>query len=196
MTQPIVLASGSTIRRTILTDAGVTFQVERPTVDETVLKEAAPAMSGEELSLHLAHEKALEVSRRRNGVVIGADQILRFRGALWDKVDTLNEARARLERLRGEVHELVGGVVLARDGAVIDTHTSVSRLTMRSFSDAFLDRYLERSGDALLSSVGCYLFEGMGAQLFSKIDGDYFAILGLPLLPVLDMLRRHGGLDA
>ncbi len=188
-----ILASGSTIRATILRNAGVDFEIEKPGVDEQAVKAARPGASGEALAVELAQEKALAVSRRRSELVLGADQVLRFDGELFDKVNSLGAARARLAALRGRTHELVGGVAVARDGEVLDTITVVSRLTMRAFSDQVLDGYLNVMGEELLTSVGCYQFENAGVQLFEKVEGDYFAILGLPLLETLAVLRRNGG---
>jgi septum formation protein len=144
----------------------------------------------------LAQQKAVRVSEQRPQLVIGADQTLDLDGRLYDKVETLDEARERLRGLRGKAHELHSAVVVAKDGQPIWREVVTARLTMRDFSDAFLDDYLAREGEAALGSVGCYRLEAMGAQLFSKIEGDYFAILGLPLMGLLDLLRRQGELAA
>ncbi len=196
----VVLASGSAIRARILTDAGVSFRIVRPGVDEAAVKAAMADAAGEDVALALAEAKARAVmaSGATAGaeVVVAADQILRFGGALFDKVDTMAAARARLAALSGNTHELVNGMVVARDGALIDRHLQISRLTMRPLSPAFLDSYLARAGEAILSSVGCYQFEGLGAQLFERVEGDFFAVLGLPLLPLLALLRVHGALDS
>ncbi len=196
--ESLTLASGSAIRLRILTSAGVAVTVEKPSVDEAALKAdmSGRGASGEDIAQALADAKAVAVSRRRPGLVIGGDQVLRFNGVLHDKAENLTEARARLAELAGETHELVGGVALARDGVVVRRHLEVSRLRMRALSDAALDRYMAAAGDAILASVGCYQFEGLGAQLFDRVDGDYFAILGLPLLPLLAMLRAEGALPA
>ncbi len=195
MPSEIVLASGSAIRAKILTNAGIPFSVIKPGVDEAITKQALSGETAETVALALAKEKALTVSERTQGVTIGADQVLRFDGRLFDKVETMHEARARLTMLRNSEHELVGAVALARGGRILDTHIAVSHLTMRDYSDAFLDQYLDQEGEAILASVGCYQFEGRGAQLFSRIDGDYFAILGMALLPTLAMLRASGMLS-
>lgn len=194
MSLPIVLASGSAIRAKVLRDAGVAFSVVKPGVDEGAIKARMTGASGEDIALALAREKALAVSRTTEGVVIGGDQILRFGGELFDKVDTMEAVRARLRALSGRTHDLVGGVVLARGDVVLEDYVGVSKLTMRAVSDAMIEWYLEQEGEALLASVGCYQFENAGAQLFEAIDGDYFAILGLPLLPTLAMLRSAGAL--
>ena len=128
--------------------------------------------------------------------MIGADQTLEFAGALYDKAETMAAARARLQALRGKPHRLHSAVVVAKDGHPIWREVVTATLTMRVFSDAFLDDYLAAEGAAALGSVGCYRLEGMGVQLFSQIDGDYFTILGLPLMGLLDLLRRHGELAA
>jgi septum formation protein len=133
---------------------------------------------------------------RPDAFVIGADQTLEFEGRLYDKAGTLEEARARLIELRGAPHRLHSAVVVARGGEAIWREVSTATLVMRNFSDAFLDDYLAREGEELLGSVGCYRLEALGAQLFSRIDGDYFAILGLPLLGLLDLLRNHGEIAA
>lgn len=193
---PLVLASGSAIRAQMLREAGVNFRVQRPDVDEDATKRRLVGQSGEDIAVALAREKALSVSRSGDErVVLGADQILRFNGALFDKVGSVNDARERLKALRGATHDLVSGVCVAKGGDVVGEHVQVSRLTMRAFSDSFLDWYLDHEGDAILASVGCYRFEGPGAQLFAGVDGEYFAVLGLPLMVTLDMLRKVGAVS-
>ncbi|MBP7650812.1 MAG: Maf family protein, partial [Phenylobacterium sp.] len=144
----------------------------------------------------LAELKAVKISRSRPGFVIGADQTLEFEGGLYDKAETVEAARARLKLLRGKPHQLHSAVVVARDGQPIWREVATCTLTMRDFSDDFLEAYLIAEGEEALGSVGCYRLESHGAQLFSKIEGDYFAILGLPLLGLLDLLRKHGALAA
>jgi septum formation protein len=132
---------------------------------------------------------------RPQALVIGADQTLELDGELVDKAVDLAEARTRLSSLRGRTHRLHAAVAAAEDGEVVWRRIESPALTARDFSDAFLDRYLARAGEAVLASVGCYFLEGEGAQLFDRIEGDYFAVLGLPLLPVLAMLRDRGALQ-
>jgi septum formation protein len=141
----------------------------------------------------LAELKAQRVARRHPGsLVIGADQVLECDGILFDKPSDLAAARSQLMALRGREHRLLSAVVLVRDGERVWHHVDRANLTVRDFSADFLDRYLRSAGDAALSSVGAYQLEGVGAQLFAAIDGDYFTILGLPLLPLLDILREQG----
>jgi septum formation protein len=163
-------------------------------VDEDAVKAAmlAEGATPREVADALAELKAVKISRGRPGFVVGADQTLEFEGGLYDKAETLDAARARLKLLRAKPHKLHSAVVVARDGAPIWREVVSATLTMRDFSDDFLEGYLATEGEHALGSVGCYRLEGPGAQLFSKIEGDYFAILGLPLLGLLDLLRRHG----
>ncbi|MEQ8404912.1 MAG: Maf family protein [Oceanicaulis sp.] len=189
----IVLASGSASRRALLENAGVAFTIDPADVDEGALKDRFTGDPGA-LALHLAEAKALEVSRRRDGLVIGADQVLEFDGRTFDKARDAHEARTRLELLRGRTHWLKGGVAFARGGEIVWRHSSACRMVMREVSDAFLDDYMARAGDILTKGVGAYAFEGLGAQLFEHVDGDFFAVLGLDLLPVLAELRRQGAL--
>lgn len=193
---PLILASGSEIRRTMLENAGLLFEIERPRVDEDAIKAAESGLSHEDLALHLAQEKALDVSSRGSGLVLGADQILVFGDERYDKAGTMAEARERLWAMRGRPHQLICGAALARDGEIEWAHLSPSTLWMRDYSEHFLDEYLHRAGEEILNSVGCYQFEGLGAQLFERVEGDYFSILGLPLLPVLDALRHRGALKS
>lgn len=190
----LILASGSAARKQMLEAAGLAFEVDVPRVDEEAAKASlrAEGMKSRDQADALAELKALSVSRRRPGFVIGADQMLAVEGETFDKPKDRAEARAHLQHLRGLTHELMTAAVVAREGAVIWRHIETPRLRMRAFSDAFLDDYLDRVGDAALHSVGAYQLEGLGAQLFERVDGDYFAVLGLPLLPLLAFLREHG----
>jgi septum formation protein len=193
----ITLASQSAVRARLLEAAGVVFDRQSPGLDEAAVKRSllADGVGPRDIADALAEGKAVKVSRRRGGLVIGADQTLDLDGALYDKAENLPEARERLTLLRGKTHKLHSAVVIARDGVAIWRTLSSPTLTMRPFSDAFLDDYLARNGKAVLSSVGGYQFEGEGAQLFSHMEGDYFAVLGLPLLAVLDYLRLQGALQ-
>jgi septum formation protein len=190
----VVLASTSAIRKAVLAGAGVAFEAVSPGVDETAIKDSllAEGLSPRDVADALAEAKAVKVSLKRPGLVIGADQTLDFEGRLVDKADTVEQARVRLKELRGKTHKLHCAMVVARDGRPIWREVVTSTLRMRPFSDAYLDAYLERNAPGVLSSVGCYQLEGEGVQLFDRIDGDYFAILGLSLIPLLDLLRRHG----
>ena len=192
----IVLASGSKIRASLLRAAHVPFEAVPPGVDEQAVKAGLPGASPGQAAAILAERKALAVSAARPAdLVIGADQTLEFEGRLYDKAESLGEARERLLLLRGHTHHLNAGVVLARNGQIVWRDLVVSRLTMRDFSQAWLAGYMARNPQ-VLASVGCYELEGEGVQLFDHIDGDYFAILGLPLMGLLAALRRAGALDA
>lgn len=190
----LVLASASVARRRMLEAAGLAFEVDPPRVDEEAAKASlrAQGMKPRDQADALAELKALSVSRRRSGFIIGADQMLAVEGATLDKPKDAAEARAHLVRLRGCSHELITAAVVAREGVAIWRHVDTPKLKMRAFSDAFLDDYLLRAGDGALNSVGAYQLEGLGAQLFERVEGDYFSVLGLPLLPLLAFLRAHG----
>lgn len=193
--KPVILASQSASRAAVLAGAGISFDKASPGVDESAVKAGllAEGATPRDIADALAELKAVKVSRARPGaLVIGADQTLDLDGVLYDKAESVAEARGRLEILRGKRHKLHAAVVVALDGAPIWRALESPALTMRPFTDAFLDGYMTRNEAAALSSVGCYWLEGEGAQLFEKIEGDYFAILGLPLLGLLDLLRRHG----
>jgi septum formation protein len=194
----LILASKSAARRAVLDGAGVAYEALVAGVDEEAVKAGllAERATPRDVADALAELKAIRVSRGRPAFVIGADQTLDLDGKLYDKAETLEAARERLLALRGRTHRLHSAVVVAKEGAPIWREVATATLTMRDFSDAFLDAYLQTEGQAALGSVGCYRLEGPGAQLFSRIEGDYFAILGLPLLGLLDLLRRHGELAA
>ena len=190
----LVLASGSAARRRLLEAAGLTFEVDAPRVDEEAAKASlrAEGLRPRDQADALAELKALSVSRSRPGFVIGADQMLALGDQVFDKPKDATEAREHLLRLRGQTHELITAAVVAREGAIIWRHIDTPKLKMRAFSDAFLDDYLAQAGDNVLRSVGAYQLEGLGAQLFERVEGDFFSVLGLPLLPLLAFLREHG----
>ncbi len=200
MTQKrLILASASGVRRKLLADAGLHFEAVDSLVDEGAVKagfangDKSPEEATDALALALAEAKALAVSAANgDALIIGADQILSCKGRRYDKPKDMAEARRNLTEFRGSPHILHSGLVLARSGKVIWRHTARATLTMRDFSDAFLDHYLAEAGERVMKSVGCYQLEGPGVQLFEKIEGDYFSILGLPMLPLLSQLRREG----
>jgi len=178
----------------MLEAAGLTFEVDAPRVDEEAAKASlrAGGLRPRDQADALAELKALSVSRSRPDFVIGADQMLALDGDVFDKPKDMADARQHLMRLRGQTHELLTAAVVAREGAIIWRHIDTPKLKMRAFSDAFLDDYLAQAGDKILRSVGAYQLEGLGAQLFERVEGDYFSVLGLPLLPLLAFLREHG----
>ncbi|MGH7022374.1 MAG: Maf family protein [Caulobacteraceae bacterium] len=193
----IVLASASRARARLLRDAGAPFEAVSSGVDERAIKSRLLAEGAfpRAIAEQLAEAKALAVSAGRPGdLIVGADQTLDLNGALFDKPETLVEVRDHLRRLRGRAHVLHTATALVRDGEIAWRMTRSPRLTMRDFSDGFLDDYLARQGEALLNSLGCYHLEGMGAQLFDRTEGDWFAVLGLPLIELLAALREQGAL--
>ena len=195
----LVLASASMTRAEMLRRAGLACAVDPAHVDEDEVKRAlrTSGASAGDLAEALGELKARKISARHGGaLVIGADQVLECQGKWFDKPADRAAARAQLLELRGKTHDLISSVCVLRDGARLWHHTGRARLTVRPFSEGFLDDYLDRVGSAVLQSVGAYQLEGMGAQLFSRVEGDYFTILGLPLLPLLDFLRNHAVVKA
>jgi septum formation protein len=190
MSARLVLASGSGVRAMLLRNAGLDFDVQPADVDEDAIKQAFSDLSPEDLALKLAEEKALAISAVRSGdLVIGADQILECDGVLFDKPKGYDGARDHMNKLRGRTHRLIAASCVAEGGEILWRNVEEARLTMRDFSDEFLDHYLATAGDGILASVGAYRLEEMGIQLFEKIDGDQTTILGLPLLPLFGFLR-------
>ncbi|MCM2440455.1 septum formation protein Maf [Agrobacterium vitis] len=193
MTIPVILASTSPFRRQLLEQAGLRFTAMAPDIDEREIEGRAEHqhVSPLELAQVLACEKALAVSRHaQGGLVIGGDQVLALGERIYHKPKDLLSARHQLLSLRGETHVLYSALALAKQGEVIWRHVSQARMTMRIFSETFLDDYLEQVGEAVLKSVGGYQIEGLGVQLFSDIVGDYFTIVGVPLLPLMEKLRE------
>ena len=179
----------------MLANAGVPFTASAASVDEEAIKASMRATGADvaEVAELLAATKAQQVSRNHeNSLVIGADQMLACDGEWFDKPANPLAARNQMEKLRGRTHELISAVCVVRDGDVLWHHIDRARITMRPFSDAFTDQYIDKMGENICATVGGYELEGLGAQMFSRIEGDYFTILGMPLLPLLDFLRGHG----
>ncbi len=198
MSEPLVLASGSATRASILTGAGVPFTVDKANVDEDSVKASSQqaGLSAGDVAEALATLKAERVSARHPGaLVMGADQMLDCEGRWYDKPADRAAAAEQLMSLRGKTHQLISAVVIVLNGTRIWHVRETADLTIRPFSEAFLNRYLDDVGDAVTGSVGGYQLEGLGAQFFAQIKGDYFAILGLPLMPTLDFLRTRGVLQ-
>lgn len=193
----IILASGSVHRRAMLERAGITFEVEPASVDEAAitreLMARRPIPGAPAVAIALAAAKALEVAARfPSATVIGADQVLDFEGELFSKPVDLAAALAQLGRLGGRSHRLHSGVVITSDGAEDWRYVESATMTMRPLSQAAIDRYLHMTGATICDAVGAYHVEGRGVQLFERIEGDYFTIIGLPLLAVVRELRRRG----
>ena len=194
----LILASTSAVRSRLLRDAGVAFEVVPPMVDEADVKASllVERLGANAIADSLAEAKAVAVSAARpQALVIGCDQVLAFEGRVIEKSADLGEARKLLAELRGKAHALLTACVLAKGGEPVWRRLERCTLSMRPFSDAFLEDYLQAEGDTLLTSVGCYQLEGRGAQLFERVEGDYFSVLGLPLIPLLVALREDGILE-
>jgi septum formation protein len=196
---PVVLASASAARAQLLRAAGVALAIDPAAIDEDEVKASLrqSGADGAAVAERLAELKALRIANRHPAaLVIGADQVLQQGAELYDKPPDLAAARRQLLALRGQTHELISAVVIVRDGVRLWHHVGRAKLTMRTFTDQFLEQYLTEAGDEALGSVGAYRLEGRGVQLFQRIEGDYFTILGLPLLPVVDFLREQGVLPS
>jgi septum formation protein len=195
---PLILASSSKVRARLLEAAGLAFIVEGPGLDEHAMRQAisAGSLSPQDVAEVLARAKAEAVSElARNAFVVGADQVLALGDRIFTKPDSMEAARGELLDLSGKSHILHSAVALATKGETVWAYAESSTLTMRKLTPQFIGRCLAAAGEEVLSSVGAYQIEGLGIQLFEKIDGDYFSILGLPLLPLLDALRREGAIE-
>ena len=195
-TANIILGSGSAIRAHIIESAGIPFMAHTSHVDEDLIKTQyiKANKSIPDLVEKLAFAKAQAVfdtlKCANTDYIIGADQVLAFEGRVYDKPKDMDDAYMRLRALRGAEHQLIGAVCLVHKGSMIWSHISTTKLVMRDFSDDFLQNYLDQEGESILACVGAYKFEGRGAQLFERVEGDFFSILGLSLLPLLTELRR------
>lgn len=195
----IILASASTIRRQMLENAGIRVDALPARVDEDTIRAALEAEGAKprDIADALAEMKARKLGERHpSSLVIGCDQILHYDGETWGKPETPDAARSQLQRLRGRTHRLVSAVVLYEQAKPVWRHVEEASLTMRSFSDGFLDDYIARNWDDIRHSVGAYQLEREGARLFAAVDGNHFTILGLPLLPLLNYLSQRGFISA
>lgn len=190
----LILASGSASRRALLANAGVEATSIKPNLDEDALKASfrADAMSVRDQAMQLAELKALKISARMPGLVIGGDQMLSLGNRAFDKPKDMAEAASHLRALSDQAHTLETAIAIAEEGKIVWRYLSRPKLSMRRLSDDSISNYLSHVDDGILSTVGAYQLEGIGAQLFTRIDGDYFSILGLPLFPLLDYLRLRG----
>lgn len=190
---PLVLASKSAARRAMLEAAGVALEIRPADLNERSLEAKAAAAGAGGIAAFLAREKAMAVARSKPGrLVLGADQTLVLGARQFAKPADRAAAREQLRALSGRAHELHSAVAFVQDSTVLYEHAAIARLTMRPLSDRLLERYLDTAAAAATASVGAYQIEGIGIQLFERLEGDYFTILGLPLLAVLDFLRRRG----
>lgn len=197
MRRELVLASASPFRRRLLEAAGAAFKVAPADVDEPAIRQGLKSADPSSVAAALAAAKAEAVSRKLpQALVIGADQVLALGGDIFSKPRDLADARGQLQQLRGKAHSLPTASALALDGKVVWRHIEAPKLVMRAFSDAFLERYLAECGESICQIVGAYEIEGRGIQLFERIEGDIFTIIGLPLLPLLAELRARGVIDA
>ncbi len=199
MPAKLILASASPFRKTLLSNAGLSFESVPAAIDEReieipLVQQGTPP---EGVALALAEAKALSVSAHyRDAYVIGSDQVLSMQGVLFHKCRTFEEARQRLSDMSGKTHFLDSAVTLCFAGKIVWKNVARAAMTFRALSDSEIDAYLHEAGDALFQSVGAYQFEGLGIRLFEKIEGDYFTIIGLPMLPLLSALRQFGLIDA
>ncbi|MEO1139684.1 MAG: Maf family protein [Pseudomonadota bacterium] len=198
MARPILLASGSEIRQTLLRNAGVIFETEAVKIDEVAVRDAmlAEAAPPRDIADTLAEMKAIKQSGKRpEALVIGCDQVLSFEGLVLSKPESKDAALHQLKKMRGKRHELYSAVVICENAKPIWRYVGVVRLTMRDASDAYLNGYVARNWDSIRHSVGAYKLEEEGVRLFVQIHGDYFTVLGLPLLEVLSYLSLQGELE-
>lgn len=190
--RPLVLASGSAVRRQLLTNAGIPVEVRPAEIDERWIERANAALSPPELAASLAHAKGADVAQQfPDRVVLAADQTMACEGRVYHKPKDRAAARAHIDSLLGRNHELHAALALFVAGECVFETCQTARLTMRAASADFIERYLDLAGDRVFSSVGGYQLERIGVHLFEKIDGDYFTILGLPMLPLLMFLRAN-----
>jgi septum formation protein len=193
---PLVLASSSPFRRMLLENAGISFEWRAADIDERGVEASIDEKSPDRVAAVLARAKALDVSRHfPDTLVIGSDQTMSLGERVYHKARDRAEAKETLVSLSGRTHRLNSAVAIARNGEIVWEHVAHAELTARAFDDGFVERYLDRVGDKALTSVGAYQLEGEGIHLFSRIEGDYFTILGLPMLPLLEELRRLEAID-
>ena len=185
----IILGSSSQSRKKILINAGLNFKVRKPKINEEAQKKLyKKSKSG--LPMYLAEKKALSIKASEEDFVIGADQILLIQGTLFNKARSLAEAKKHLKRLSNKTHKLISGTVIAKNNKIVWKHRSEARMSMHKLSEKDIDDYLSATGKKILNCIGAYNIEGFGSNLFKKIDGDFFSIVGLPLIDLLNALRK------
>ncbi len=196
MTVPLVLASSSPFRRMLMENAGLVFESRAADIDERKIEAGLEGASPDQVALTLAKAKAINVSGHYpDALVIGSDQTMSLGNRVYHKPKTVAEAKENLLSLSNKTHRLNSAIAFARGGEMVWEHVAHADLTVRGLSETFVDRYLSRVGEKVYGSVGAYQLEGEGIQLFSKIEGDYFTIIGLPMLPLLEKLRALGAID-
>ena len=189
---PLILASQSRARQTLLANAGINFEAVPAEIDERAVQQASHLTAPGDIAKLLAHEKSLAVSAQLpSRFIVGADQTLALRSRLFGKPAGRAQAAEQLRALAGGTHELHSAVAVARDGKILFDNVTSARMTMRNLGEAEINAYLDQAGEAVTSSVGAYQLEGLGVHLFERIEGDHFTILGLPLLPLLAFLRSE-----
>jgi septum formation protein len=199
MPLPLILASGSKIRAELMTNAGLEFTVEKPRVDEEAIKAALSAEMAppRDIADALAEYKARKVSQKHpNALVLACDQVLAFQGKVFDKPNSEADAKAQIQALSGDKHQLLSAAVIYEGGKPLWRHVGIVRLTMREVSDGYLDAYIERNWSEIRHCVGSYQLEKEGVRLFSKIEGDYFTVLGMPLVEILSYLTLRGDIPS
>ena len=199
MATPLILASGSPIRRKLLESAGLSVQTAAARIDENMIRDSllAEGATPRDVADTLAEMKAMRTAERYpEAVIIGCDQVLEFQGEVWSKPESPQQAQDQLGLLRGKTHRLLSAIVVCHQGQPVWRHVGIARLTMRDFSDSYLAAYLARNWPSVGQSVGAYKLEGEGIRLFSAIEGDHFTILGLPLLPLLSYLTLRGFIES
>ena len=185
----IILGSSSPSRRKILKKAGINFISKSPLLKESLEKKKYKGPK-EKLPLYLAEKKALSIDAGHEDIIIGADQILLFRGKVYDKPKSMREAKTHLTNLSGKTHQLISGTTIIKNKKILWSHTNKAKMKMRPISKKEIEEYLLLSGEKILKSVGAYNIEGYGVRLFSKIEGDFYSIVGLPLIPLLNKINR------
>tara|TARA_B100000941_G_scaffold139710_1_gene98929 strand:+ start:1065 stop:1640 length:576 start_codon:yes stop_codon:yes gene_type:complete len=185
----IILGSSSLSRKKILVNAGLSFKAQKPKIDEEAQKKLYNKTKPG-LALYLAEKKALSIKANKKDLVIGADQILLSEGTLFNKPKSLTEAKKHLKRLSNKTHKLISGTVIVKNNKIVWKHSSEARMSMHKLSEKDIDDYLSATGKKILSCIGAYNIEGFGSNLFKKIDGDFFSIVGLPLIDLLNALRK------